>query len=226
MNLPDWAEPVLEYMLEVGLKGTLQIAALSLAGSLLIGVTLGTLLTIKFLPSRAVIRFYIEVWRGLPILVTLFLVFFLLPVGRPAARVRRAHLRLDRADAVGQRAGRRGDARGRAVDPEGAARGSVCARLRLDRPARVRDPPAGAATAPASARRPARQHHPELDDRPGDRRAGAPGVRRATGGTTRRSTADRHRRDRGHPDLRHGHGDLLLHLVPAHAARRRTSRSG
>jgi len=81
--LPDWAEPVLRYMLEVGLRGTLQIAAISLAGSLLIGVTLGTLLTIRFLPSRAVIRFYIEVWRGLPILVTLFLVFFVLPVINP-----------------------------------------------------------------------------------------------------------------------------------------------
>ena len=78
--LPEWAEPVLRYMFEVGLKGTLQIAALSLIGSLLIGITLGTLLTIKFLPSRALIRLYIEVWRGLPILVTLFLVFFLLPV--------------------------------------------------------------------------------------------------------------------------------------------------
>ncbi len=77
--IPDWAEPVLRYMLEVGLRGTLQIAALSLTGSLLIGVTLGTLLTIKFMPSRALIRLYIEVWRGLPILVTLFLVYFLLP---------------------------------------------------------------------------------------------------------------------------------------------------
>jgi polar amino acid transport system permease protein len=83
MNLPDWAEPVLRYMLEVGLRGTLQIAAISLAGSLLIGITFGTLLTIKFMPSRALIRLYIEVWRGLPILVTLFLVFFLLPVLHP-----------------------------------------------------------------------------------------------------------------------------------------------
>ncbi len=81
--LPDWAEPVLRYMLEVGLRGTLQIAAISLVGSTIIGITLGTLLTIKFLPTRAVIRFYIEVWRGLPILVTLFLVFFVLPVINP-----------------------------------------------------------------------------------------------------------------------------------------------
>jgi polar amino acid transport system permease protein len=81
--LPDWAEPVLRYMLEVGLRGTLQIAAISLVGSTLIGITLGTLLTIKFLPTRALIRFYIEVWRGLPILVTLFLIFFVLPVINP-----------------------------------------------------------------------------------------------------------------------------------------------
>ena len=53
--LPDWSGDVLRYMLEVGLRGTLQIAAISLAGSLFIGVTLGTLLTIKFMPSRAVI---------------------------------------------------------------------------------------------------------------------------------------------------------------------------
>ena len=66
-------------MFEVGLRRTLQIAALSLMGSLVIGVALGTPLTIKFKPSRALIRLYIEVWRGLPILVTLFLVFFLLP---------------------------------------------------------------------------------------------------------------------------------------------------
>lgn len=83
MSLPDWLGPVLEYMLEVGLKGTLQIAAVSLVCSLVIGVTLGTLLTIRFLPSRAAIRLYIEVWRGLPILVTIFLVFFLLPALAP-----------------------------------------------------------------------------------------------------------------------------------------------
>ena len=81
--LPEWAGPVLHYMLEVGLRGTLQIAAISLVGSTLIGITLGTLLTIRFLPSRALIRFYIEVWRGLPILVTLFLIFFVLPVINP-----------------------------------------------------------------------------------------------------------------------------------------------
>ena len=40
---------------------------------------LGTLLTIRFLPLRAVIRLYVEVWRGLPIIVTIFLIYFALP---------------------------------------------------------------------------------------------------------------------------------------------------
>ena len=77
--LPDWVEPVARYMLEEGLVGTLRIAAIALAGSLLVGITLGTLLTIKFLPLRSLIRLYIEVWRGLPILVTIFIIFFMLP---------------------------------------------------------------------------------------------------------------------------------------------------
>ncbi len=79
MSIPDWVGPVAEYVLEVGLVNTLKIAAIALVGSTVIGILLGTLLTIRFLPSRALIRLYIEVWRGLPILVTLFFLFFLLP---------------------------------------------------------------------------------------------------------------------------------------------------
>ena len=79
MNLPDWTEPVARYVIEQGLVNTLKLSAIALVGSALIGITLGTLLTIKFLPMRAVIRLYIEVWRGLPILVTIFIIFFALP---------------------------------------------------------------------------------------------------------------------------------------------------
>ena len=79
-ELPAWVEPVARYMFEVGLKGTLRIAAVSLVASASIGILLGTLLTIRVLPSRALIRLYIEVWRGLPIIVTIFIVFFVLPV--------------------------------------------------------------------------------------------------------------------------------------------------
>jgi polar amino acid transport system permease protein len=77
--VPDWVEPVARYMFEEGLRNTLQIAAISLVGSMLVGITLGTLLTIRFLPLRGLIRLYIEVWRGLPILVTIFIIFFALP---------------------------------------------------------------------------------------------------------------------------------------------------
>jgi polar amino acid transport system permease protein len=78
--LPDWVEPTARYMLEEGLPATLRIAAFSLIASTVIGVVLGTLLTIRFLPTRALIRFYIEVWRGLPIIVTIFVVFFVFPI--------------------------------------------------------------------------------------------------------------------------------------------------
>ena len=77
--IPAWTNDVLRYMLEQGLVNTLKIAAVALVGSVVVGVTLGTLLTIKFLPLRAVIRAYIEVWRGLPILVTIFIIYFALP---------------------------------------------------------------------------------------------------------------------------------------------------
>jgi polar amino acid transport system permease protein len=79
MSLPDWAGDVARYMLEEGLVNTLKIAVIALVGSTLVGVTLGTLLTVRFLPSRVLIRLYVEIWRGLPILVTIFIIFFALP---------------------------------------------------------------------------------------------------------------------------------------------------
>jgi polar amino acid transport system permease protein len=79
MSTPDWVRPVAEYMVEVGITNTLKISAVSLVGATFIGIVLGTLLTIRFSPSRAVIRVYIEVWRGLPILITIFVIFFALP---------------------------------------------------------------------------------------------------------------------------------------------------
>jgi polar amino acid transport system permease protein len=79
MNLPDWTEPVARYIIEEGLVNTLKLSAIALVGSAFVGITLGTLLTIRFLPTRALIRLYIEVWRGLPILVTIFIIFFALP---------------------------------------------------------------------------------------------------------------------------------------------------
>jgi His/Glu/Gln/Arg/opine family amino acid ABC transporter permease subunit len=77
--MPDWTGPVARYVFEVGLKNTFEIAGEAVAASAIVGVVLGTLMTIRFLPLRGLIRLYIEVWRGLPIIVTIFLIFFALP---------------------------------------------------------------------------------------------------------------------------------------------------
>jgi polar amino acid transport system permease protein len=79
----DWAGPVAHYILEQGLPGTIHVAVIAVAGSSLIGVLLGTLMTIRFRLLRSLIRLYIEVFRGLPILVTVFVVFFGLPAAAP-----------------------------------------------------------------------------------------------------------------------------------------------
>jgi polar amino acid transport system permease protein len=77
--LPEWASAVGHYMIHVGLKETLRIAAVAVVGSTVVGIALGTLMTIRFGPSRMLIRLYIEIFRGLPIVVTIFLVYYALP---------------------------------------------------------------------------------------------------------------------------------------------------
>jgi polar amino acid transport system permease protein len=78
--MPDWVEPVARYMFQEGLSSTLRIAAIAVVVSTVIGVVLGTLMTIRFWPTRALIRGYVEVWRGLPIIVTFFIIFFVAPI--------------------------------------------------------------------------------------------------------------------------------------------------
>ena len=77
--MPDWVGPVADYVLRTGLKETIKLAVVSVTASALIGIFLGTLLTIPWRPLRAVIRLYIEVWRGLPIVVTILFIYFSLP---------------------------------------------------------------------------------------------------------------------------------------------------
>jgi polar amino acid transport system permease protein len=77
--MPDWVEPVVRYILVEGLRGMLHVAVIALIGSTAIGIVLGTLLTIRFRPLQWLIRLYVEVFRGLPIIVTVFLVFYGLP---------------------------------------------------------------------------------------------------------------------------------------------------
>jgi polar amino acid transport system permease protein len=74
--LPDWFRPVAEYMLREGLPETLKLAAFAVTASTVVGVLLGTLITIRFRPLQALIRLYIEVWRGLPILVTVLFIYW------------------------------------------------------------------------------------------------------------------------------------------------------
>jgi His/Glu/Gln/Arg/opine family amino acid ABC transporter permease subunit len=77
--MPEWVNPVVDYMFHEGLKGTLRIAFGSVVASTVIGVVLGLLITIRFRPSQWLIRAYIEVWRGLPLIVTILMVFFVAP---------------------------------------------------------------------------------------------------------------------------------------------------
>ena len=81
--MPDWVEPVARYVLQEGLPGTLRVSSIAVGGSAVIGIVFGTLMTIRYLPLRALIRLYIEVFRGLPILVTVFIVYFGLPSAAP-----------------------------------------------------------------------------------------------------------------------------------------------
>lgn len=77
--MPDWAEPVVRYILTVGLPATLRVSAISVVGATVVGIVLGTLLTLDAALARVLTRGYVEVFRGLPILVTVFMVYFGLP---------------------------------------------------------------------------------------------------------------------------------------------------
>ena len=78
-EMPSWVQPVADYMFHEGLRATLLIAFFAVLLSTIVGMFLGTLMTIHFRPLQALIRLYIEVWRGLPILVTIFIIYYALP---------------------------------------------------------------------------------------------------------------------------------------------------
>jgi polar amino acid transport system permease protein len=77
--MPRWVEPVVSYVAQ-GLWTTLLLSLVSVIASVLVGTVLGTLLTLPSVVVRGIIRAYVEVWRGLPIIITLFFIFFVLPV--------------------------------------------------------------------------------------------------------------------------------------------------
>jgi polar amino acid transport system permease protein len=68
-----------QYLLWQGFLVTMQISSISLVASGVIGVVLGVLAVVELKSVQWAIRAYIEVWRGLPQLITMFMVFFILP---------------------------------------------------------------------------------------------------------------------------------------------------
>jgi polar amino acid transport system permease protein len=78
LAMPGWVWPVARAM---G-RGLLTTAELSLLGSvagILLGVVLGVALAGQWAWLRHLVRLYVELWRGLPLLVILFFAFFALP---------------------------------------------------------------------------------------------------------------------------------------------------
>ncbi|MFJ9030403.1 amino acid ABC transporter permease [Streptomyces sp. NPDC102274] len=77
--MPPWVGPVAGYLAD-GLRETALLALVSVAASLLAGTLLGAVLTLPSRPVRAVARAYVEIWRGLPIIIILYFIFFVLPI--------------------------------------------------------------------------------------------------------------------------------------------------
>jgi polar amino acid transport system permease protein len=77
--MPPWVGPVASYLAE-GLRQTALLALVSVAASLLVGTLLGAVLTLPSRLVRAVARAYVEIWRGLPIIIILYFIFFVLPI--------------------------------------------------------------------------------------------------------------------------------------------------
>lgn len=77
--MPPWVGPVADYLAD-GLRETALLALVCVAASLLAGTVLGAVLTLPSRAVRAVVRAYVEVWRGLPIIIILYFIFFVLPI--------------------------------------------------------------------------------------------------------------------------------------------------
>lgn len=76
--MPEWVGPVLGQMLS-GLATTLELSAIAIPVSVVLGLALGVLATLRVPFIRLLIGLYVELWRGLPVIVTLFFLFFGLP---------------------------------------------------------------------------------------------------------------------------------------------------
>ncbi len=65
--------------LGAGLLRTLAISAIGMAGSLLVGVLLGAISTLRIPVARQLISVYVELFRNTPLLVQIFFLYFALP---------------------------------------------------------------------------------------------------------------------------------------------------
>lgn len=63
-------------LLLIGLRATLLLAAVTLLSSTVLGVLLGTLATLRARWVRALVACYVEVFRDIPLIVTIFTIFF------------------------------------------------------------------------------------------------------------------------------------------------------
>jgi ABC-type amino acid transport system permease subunit len=157
-------EPVVRYILEEGLPNTLRVAAVSRSRAARSSASRsGPSSPFASCPLRALLRLYVEVFRGLPILVTVFHRLLRPTVGLVAAAVHRAERRRAIALVLWGSAQVAEATRGAVQSiPREQHEAGVRPRLRLGRPARVRDhSPQGGAPAPAAVREPACEHHPE-----------------------------------------------------------------
>lgn len=77
--MPAWAGPVALYVGE-RIWATSVIALATILASLVAGGVIGILQTVRHCLLRVLLRIYIEVWRGFPMIVTLYLTFFALPM--------------------------------------------------------------------------------------------------------------------------------------------------
>lgn len=63
-------------LLLIGLRATLSLAAVTLLASTVFGVLLGTLATVRARPVRWLVALYVETFRDIPLIVTIFTIFF------------------------------------------------------------------------------------------------------------------------------------------------------
>jgi polar amino acid transport system permease protein len=63
-------------LLLIGLRATLMLASVTLLSSTILGVVLGTLATVRARWVRLLVALYVETFRDIPLIVTIFTIFF------------------------------------------------------------------------------------------------------------------------------------------------------